>query len=99
MDSIKTNFESDNMNFFITDRSYLDLSKVIGDEPSYGEFQNDEYVEMVIIKGARGRYSYYKGSGDEDSLRNYIDMGMSQQFKKLVMGLQDAFVFDDVQDL
>lgn len=100
MDSIKTNFESDNMNFFITDRSSLDLSRVIEvDTASDTEFQNDEYVEMMIIKGARKRYSYYKGSGDEDSLKNYIDMGMSQQFKKLVEPLEDAFVFAADTDL
>jgi len=26
-----------------------------------------DYIEILIIKGARGRYSYYKGNGDEQS--------------------------------
>ena len=100
VEAVKANFESDNMNFFITDRSSLDIEKVINVEShSVTDFQNDEYVEMMIIKGARSRYSYYKGFGDEDSLRNYIDMGMSQQFQKLEGPLQDAFIFEAETDM
>ena len=67
MASIKLNFSSDNYNFFIADKGNLDTDKIVDYSLwSYDESTKDS-VEIIIVKGARERYSYYKGSDDEEA--------------------------------
>lgn len=101
--NVRENFSSDNLNFFIIDREKINVSHIVDHEnwPSNDELDeaNTEFVEVLIIKGPKQRHSYYKGYGDEESLKNYVDMGMSRPFKKMKDILLNSYIGFEGTDL
>ena len=49
---------------------------------------------MLIIKGTKKKYSYYLGYGDEESIANSVEMGMSQPFKRLKADIINSWKFE-----
>ena len=89
------------MNFFLTDRELIDVERVVDlehwssyESTSKTKLGNEEDIELLIVKGSKGRYSYAQGSGDEESLKNFVDLQMSQPFKRMKGPLEEAFNFE-----